>query len=92
MFDTVLHQPIRSRLISTLISNEELPFKALKEQLELTDGNLSSHLKKLEEVEYIKIEKFFDGKRPKTVIKISAKGKKAFKAYIKQLQQFIQEN
>ena len=92
MFDTILHQPIRSKLIATLINNEELPFKALKEQLELTDGNLSSHLRKLEEVGYIEIEKFFEGKRPKTVIKISSKGRKAFKVYIKQLQQFIQEN
>ena len=92
MFDTILHQPIRSKLIATLISNEELPFKALKEQLSLTDGNLSSHLKKLEEVEYIIIEKSFEAKRPKTVVKISSKGREAFKEYIKQLKQFIQEN
>ena len=92
MFDTILHQPIRSKLIATLISNDELPFKALKEQLGLTDGNLSSHLKKLEEVEYIMIEKSFEGKRPKTTIKINSKGRDAFKEYIKQLKQFIQEN
>lgn len=92
MFDIILHQPIRSRLISTLLNNEKLPFKVLKEQLELTDGNLSSHLKKLEEVEYIKIDKFFEGKRPKTVIKITKKGRESFKNYIKQLQQFIEEN
>ena len=92
MFDTVLHQPIRSKLIATLLNNEELPFKALKEQLKLTDGNLSSHLKKLEEVKYIEIEKFFEGKRPKTVVKISSTGRDAFKSYIKQLKQFIQEN
>ena len=92
MFDIVLHQPIRSRLISTLLNNKELPFKILKEQLKLTDGNLSSHLTKLQQVEYIQIEKFFEGKRPKTVIKITEKGKEAFKNYIKQLQQFIEEN
>jgi len=92
LFDTILHQPIRSKLIATLINNEELPFKALKEELELTDGNLSSHLKKLEMSEYIEIKKFFEGKRPKTMIKISTKGKKAFKNYIKQLQKFIEEN
>ena len=92
MFDNILHQPIRSKLIATLISNEELPFKALKEGLELTDGNLSSHLKKLELAQYIIIEKYFEGKRPKTIIKISPKGRDAFKSYIKQLKQFIQEN
>ena len=92
MFDTILHQPIRSKLIATLLNNEELPFKALKEQLELTDGNLSSHLKKLEEVQYIIIEKYFEGKRPKTIVKISPIGRDAFKKYIKQLKQFIEEN
>jgi len=92
VFDNILHQPIRSKLIATLISNEELPFKALKEGLELTDGNLSSHLKKLELAQYIIIEKYFEGKRPKTIIKISPKGRDAFKSYIKQLKQFIQEN
>jgi DNA-binding MarR family transcriptional regulator len=92
LFDTVLHQPVRSKLIASLINNEELPFKVLKEQLELTDGNLSSHLKKLEEVEYVSIEKFFEGKRPKTVVKVTEIGKKAFKIYIKQLKDFIEEN
>jgi DNA-binding MarR family transcriptional regulator len=92
VFNPILHQPIRSKLISTLISNEELPFKVLKQQLELTDGNLSSHLKKLENEEYIIITKYFEGKRPKTMIKITAIGKYTFKEYIKQLQQFIQEN
>ena len=59
MFDQLLHQTVRSKLISLLIANEELPFRALKEMLDVTDGNLSSHLTKLEEAEYIKIEKSF---------------------------------
>jgi DNA-binding MarR family transcriptional regulator len=92
MFDNILHQPIRSKLIATLLQNEVLPFKALREKLNLTDGNLSSHLKKLEEVQYIQIDKFFENKRPKTVVKITTQGKDSFKAYIKQLKQFIKEN
>lgn len=92
MFDSLLHQAIRSKLISLLIANEELPFKALKEALEVTDGNLSSHLSKLEKEQYISIEKSFEGKRPKTVVSISAKGKKAFVNYIETLKKFIEEN
>ena len=92
MFNPLLHQPVRSKLLSLLITNDELPFKALKELLEVTDGNLSSHLTKLEKEEYVKIEKTFEGKRPKTVVHITAKGKKAFKEYIEALKQFIQEN
>jgi len=92
MFDPLLHQSIRSKLVSLLIANDELPFKALKEALDVTDGNLSSHLSKLEKKEYIIIEKTFEGKRPKTVIKISSVGREAFVTYIEALKQFIQEN
>ena len=92
MFDPLLHQGIRSKLVSLLISNDELPFKALKETLEVTDGNLSSHLSKLEKEEYIVIEKVFEGKRPKTVIKIAPKGREAFETYIEALKAFIEEN
>jgi len=70
MFDPLLHQRVRSKLVSLLIANEELPFKALKEYLEVTDGNLSTHLSKLEKAEYVRIEKTFEGKRPKTVVHI----------------------
>jgi len=92
MFDPLLHQSIRSKLVSLLIANDVLPFKALKETLGVTDGNLSSHLSKLEKEEYIIIEKTFEGKRPKTVIKIGSVGRMAFEAYIEALKQFIEEN
>ena len=92
MFDPLLHQAVRSKLMSLLIANDELPFKALKEFLEVTDGNLSSHLSKLEKESYIIIEKTFEGKRPKTVVKIAPSGKKAFDVYIQALKQFIEES
>ncbi len=92
MFDPLLHQSVRSKLISLLIANGELPFKALKEMLEVTDGNLSSHLNKLEKSNYIRIEKSFQGKRPKTMVFITSEGKKAFKSYIEELKKFIEEN
>ena len=92
MFDPLLHQNIRSKLISLLITNDELPFKALKEYLEVTDGNLSTHLSKLEKAEYVRIEKMFEGKRPKTVVHITEVGKNAFGKYIEELKNFIEEN
>ena len=92
MFDPLLHQPVRSKLLSLLITNDELPFKALKESLAVTDGNLSSHLSKLEKEEYVLIEKTFVGKRPRTVIYVTAKGKKAFASYVEALKKFIEEN
>ena len=69
-----------------------MPFKALKESLKVTDGNLSSHLSKLEKEEYVLIEKMFVGKRPKTVVHITQKGKDAFALYIEALKKFIEEN
>ena len=90
MFDPLLHQTIRSKLMALLASNEELPFSALKEELEVTDGNLSSHLGKLESEGYVRIEKTFQGKRPKTVVQITAKGHQAFLDYIEALKQFIE--
>ena len=92
MFDPLLHQPVRSKLLSLLISNDELPFKALKELLSVTDGNLSSHLSKLEREGYVLIEKIFEAKRPKTIVYITLKGKEAFSAYIESLKKFIEEN
>ena len=92
MFDPLLHQEVRSKLISHLIVNESLPFKALKEYLSVTDGNLSSHLSKLESAGYIKIEKGYEGKRPKTIVHISKEGRKAFAAYIETLKKFIEEH
>jgi DNA-binding MarR family transcriptional regulator len=92
VFDPLLHQTVRSKLVSLLISNDELPFKALKKALEVTDGNLSSHLSKLEKEEYVKIEKKFEGKRPKTVIHITHQGKEAFALYIEALKAFIEDN
>jgi len=92
MFDPLLHQAIRSKLVSLLIANDELPFKALKESLAVTDGNLSTHLSKLEKEGYVHIEKTFEGKRPKTVVKIVPKGRKAFESYIEALKQFIEQN
>ncbi len=92
MFDPLLHQNVRSKLISLLIANEELPFRALKEYLKVTDGNLSSHLNKLESAGYVRIEKSFEGKRPKTTIHITNKGSEAFKKYIDELKAFIEDN
>ena len=92
MFDPLLHQPIRSKLISLLISNGELPFKGIKEFLNVTDGNLSSHLSKLESAGYVEIQKSYEGKRPQTIIRIKESGEVAFHNYIECLKKFIEDN
>jgi DNA-binding HxlR family transcriptional regulator len=75
--------------MSLLIVNETLDFGTLKEQLKITDGNLSSHLAALEKLEFISIKKQFIGKKPNTSYSATFLGKKAFTEHIEALEKFI---
>ena len=80
---------IRLGIMSILMVNEYADFNMLKELLEVTDGNLASHLKALEKVEYIKIEKQFIGRKPNTKYSTTPLGKKEFENHIKALERII---
>lgn len=90
MFNNVLHQGVRSQIMALLIKDDEMSFKMLKKNLSLSDGNLSSHLSKLEKEHYIQINKSIVDKRNITIVMVTNKGKIEFKLYIKQLQDFIE--
>ena len=75
--------------MSALAVNEFLDFKALKNLLEVTDGNLASHTSALEKLEYIQISKSFIGKKPNTKYVITSKGKKAFSNHLEGLEEII---
>lgn len=89
--DPILHSQIRLAIISLLISVEEADFVFLKEKTGATSGNLSVNIEKLSENGYIKVRKFIDGKRPKTVCKITKKGITAFENYVKALDDYIKK-
>lgn len=76
--------------MSILIVASEADFTHLKKQLNLTDGNLNTHLYALEREKYIKIQKKFVKKKPKTICSLTEKGRKAFSEYIDNLEQIIQ--
>ncbi len=78
--------------MSILMVNENADFNMLKELLDVTDGNLASHIKALESEEYIKIEKQFIGKKPNTKYSTSKIGKKAFNDHINALEKLILNN
>lgn len=80
---------VRLGIMTALMVNDYLDFNALKEILGVTDGNLASHIKALEKVEYIKIEKQFIGKKPNTKYSISKLGKLEFKKHIEALEKLI---
>lgn len=75
--------------MSVLMARSEADFNALKEILEVTDGNLASHLKALEKEEYIDVHKQFVGRKPNTTYEVTKKGKNAFKEHIDALETII---
>ena len=88
--DPIIHAPVRLAVLSILITVESAEFKYLKESTATTDGNLSTHLTKLETSGMITIRKKFKGKKPQTLCSITTKGKNAFMKYLEQLEQIVQ--
>lgn len=91
-----LHKAFESRIrigiMSALAVNDRLDFNSLKEYLDVTDGNLASHLKGLEKEEFIGVEKSFVGRKPNTKYFITVEGKKAFNDHLKALEKIIQSH
>lgn len=75
--------------MSALMVNDHLDFNALKELLDVTDGNLASHLKALEKVEFIEVQKSFIGRKPNTRYAVTPSGKKAFEKHLEALEALI---
>ena len=80
---------VRLGIMSALIVNESINFNDLKELIEVTDGNLASHLKTLEENKYIKVEKGFLGRKTNTTYSVTKAGTKAFSIHLDALEKLI---
>lgn len=87
--DRLIHEPARLLIVTILSTVTSADFLFLQRETELTKGNLSAHLSKLEEAGYVKIEKTFKGKLPLTICKLTVAGKKALTQYRQQLQDFM---
>lgn len=88
----VFDHRVRLGIMSALMVNETVDFSTLKEILGVTDGNLASHIKGLEKVNYIKVEKQFIGKKPNTTYSITKLGKLEFQKHINALEKLINNN
>ncbi len=88
-FDRVIHEPSRLLIAAILYAVESADFLYLQRETGLTKGNLSSHLAKLEEANYILVEKTYRGKIPLTICKLTLEGRKAFEGYRLQMKKFI---
>lgn len=92
VLDNIIHQPVRLQIMSSLVSleaGEQVDFVHLRKILNLTDGNLGAHLKKLEDAGYIRIEKTFIARKPRTFISATGKGRDAFSEHLDALKQII---
>jgi len=87
--DPIIHAPNRLAVMSILITVENAKFTFLKESIGITDGNLTTHLTKLEKNGLITIKKKFVGKKPQTTCAVTEKGRQAFKTYLETLEQII---
>ena len=90
--DDVIHSRIRTSIMAVLVSVEEAEFNFLKEKVNATDGNLSVHIKKLEDAGYVSVKKIFIDRKPVSKYKITNKGYKAFENYIKNLESIVKNN
>lgn len=80
---------VRLGLMSILSVNSWVSYKEIKDLLEVTDGNLASHIQSLEKINYLEIKKQFIGKKPLTTYKVTEIGKKAFKNHIEGLEKLL---
>ena len=87
--DRLIHERLRLGIVSALAVNERLTFNDLKRLLETTDGNLSVHARKLEDAEYIAVEKSFAGRVPRTEYRLTAAGKRALEKYLAHMEALI---
>ena len=90
--DRVIHEKGRLAIMSMLAASPELSFTELRDALEMTDGNLTTHIKALQQEGYISVAKSFQNNRPLTTCSLTAAGRKAFAEYIGLLEKIVRQN
>jgi DNA-binding transcriptional ArsR family regulator len=88
-FDRVIHERTRLGIVSALAVNPSLTFNELKSILEMTDGNVSVHARKLEEAGYLTTKKSFEGRMPRTEYALTASGRRALEKYLNHMEALI---
>ena len=87
--DDVIHGKLRLGIMAYLASAESASFSQLKAATGATDGNLSVHLRKLEDANYVDVNKRFEGRKPLTTVSLTKPGRTAWAAYLKRMQDLI---
>ena len=89
--DRVIHEQGRLGIMSLLAATPELSFTELRDTLKMTDGNVTTHIRTLQEAGYVSVAKSYQNNRPLTTCALTAKGQQAFAAYINQLEKIVQQ-
>ncbi len=89
--DRIIHEKGRLAIMSLLAASPQLSFTELRDTLNLTDGNLTAHIRTLQEAGYVAVTKTFQGSRSLTTFSLTAPGTKAFSQYIDLLEQIVQQ-
>ena len=89
--DRVIHEQGRLAILSLLAASADLSFTELRDTLRMTDGNLTTHIRTLQEAGFISVSKTFQNNRPLTTCAMTTSGRKAFAEYINQLEKFIRQ-
>src|SRR5574339_220702 len=87
-----IHQPVRLRIMAALVTlapKDEVDFAYLRELLDVTDGNLGAHLRKLEEAGYIAVNKTFVERKPRTFVSVTPKGRRVFQEHVAALESIL---
>ena len=89
--DRVIHEKGRLAIMSALAATPQLSFTEMRDTLNMTDGNLTAHMRTLQDAGYVSVTKEFHGGRPLTTFSLTSPGKKAFTSYIDLLEQIIKQ-
>ena len=89
--DRVIHEKGRLAIMSMLAASPELAFTEMRDTLNMTDGNLTTHIRTLQEAGYVSVTKSFQNNRPLTTCALTPAGKKAFTSYINLLEEIVQQ-
>ena len=87
----VLHEKVRLAIVTILFHIGKTDFNSLLRLLKTSEGNLATHLRVLEKADYLKVEKRFVGRKPRTLYELTEKGKEAYREYLRKLAEILQK-
>ena len=87
--DPIVHAPVRLAIVSALVPVQEIEFTTLRDQIGTSDGNLATHVGKLEKAGYVEVHKRFRGRKPVTLYRLTERGRAAFDIYLEALEALL---